>query len=270
MKNAGFIVDKDKCTGCGLCVDVCPGNMVGGDVLRMEDGRPFMVDQTNFGWQGCWRCQHCLAVCPAGAVSVLGVDPAKTAEKPDDSVGEELPKLMKYRRSCRDFRKEEVDSAEIDEIIDAVSAVPTGGNNMSLGFSVVYTREAMRKVYSAVFGDTGQMDMFGTDAEDLSGLRIYDAPHLFIAHKPIGDRFRDGSMMEMGLATAYFELLANARGLGTVISTYSAELLSKSGAARHILGIPDENSFMAVVGFGYPKYEYVRGIAKERKTTKIY
>ena len=73
MGNAEFRVNTDKCIGCGLCLDVCPGNMVGGDVLRMMDGHPVMVDPGKFGWQGCWRCQHCLAACPEGAISILGV-----------------------------------------------------------------------------------------------------------------------------------------------------------------------------------------------------
>ena len=114
------------------------------------------------------------------------------------------------------------------------------------------------------------MNLFESEAEDdLSNLRIYDAPHLFIAHKAVGDRFRDGDFVEMNLATAYFELLANAYRLGTVISTYSAELLAKNKEARQILHIPDDHRFMTVVGFGYPKYEYARGIAKQRKIFKV-
>ena len=271
MQNARFSVDKEKCIGCGMCLNVCPGNMMGGDVLRMEDGHPFMVDQSNFGWQGCWRCQHCLAACPQGAISILGVDPADVTEKPDAVIREELPKLVNYRRTCRAFRKNEVDPAVIDEILSAVSAVPTGGNNQRLEFSVVYTRDAMRQLHKAVFGDAKQMSLFeNPDEDDLSGLRIYDAPHLFIAHTEVGPRFRDGDYVEISLATAYFELLANAYGLGTVISTYSAELLKGEKAAREILHIPENHVFTTVVGFGYPKYPYARGIKKTKKINKIY
>ena len=270
MQNAEFRVNMEKCTGCGLCLKVCPGNMVGGDVLRMENGHPVMADQTKFGWQGCWRCQHCLAVCPTGAVSVLGVSPDRVPAKPDPGIREELPELIAYRRSCRDFKKKEVDREIIDDILASVSAVPTGGNNQRLEFSVVYSREAMRKVYNAVFGSARQTSMFETgEDDDLSELRIYDAPHLFIAHKAAGERFRDGDFVEMNLATAYFELLANAYGLGTVISTYSAELLTESKEAREILRIPEDHRFMTVVGFGYPKYEYARGIVKQRKIHRI-
>ena len=270
MQNAKFIVNMEKCIGCGLCLKVCPGNMVGGDVLRMEDGHPVMVDQTRFGWQGCWRCQHCLAVCPNGAISVLGVSADRVSEKPDPVIREELPKLMKYRRSCRAFRKDDVDSETIDAILEAVSCVPTGGNNQRLEFSVVYSRDAMRKIYRAQFGGARQMSLLGgEDGDDLSALRLYDAPHLFIAHKAAGERFRDGDFVEMNLATAYFELLANASGLGTVISTYSAELLSKNKEVLRILNIPENHRFMTVVGFGYPRYHYARGIDKKRPVSII-
>ena len=261
MKSAEFEVNNEKCTGCGLCLDVCPGNMVGGSVLKLEDGKPVMVNQTKFGWRGCWSCQHCMAICPTEAISILGVKPEDVTGKPAPETADELAKLMAYRRSCRDFKKDDVDKETIDKIMDAVSAVPTGGNNQSLEFSVVYTRDAMKKIYQAVCGKPG---------DDFSDLRIYDAPHLFIAHKPIGGRFSDGGMTEINLATGYFELMANASGLGTIISTYAAEQLSKNKEALEILGIPKNHKFTTVVGFGYPKYNYARGIKKERPVKKVF
>ena len=271
MANAQFKVNTDKCTGCGLCLAVCPGNMINGDVLTMGDGQPVMVNQSKFGWDGCWRCLHCLAVCPEGALSILGLSPEEVPPKPDPHTAEELAKLMQFRRSCRDFRKEEVDTETIDEILDAVCAVPTGGNNQRLQFTVVYTRDAMKKVYGAVFGNDRQMSFLdeGGDEDDLSALRIYDAPHLFIAHKEASERFADGDVVEINMATAYFELLANAKGLGTIVSTYSAELLSKSREVRKLLNIPEDHRFMTVVGFGYPKYKYARGVRKSKPVYKL-
>ena len=265
MRSAEFHVNTEKCIGCGMCLNVCPGNMVGGDVLRMENGHPVMVDQTKFGWQGCWRCQHCLAICPVGAISIFGVSPDKVSGKPDETIGDELAKLMKYRRTCRDFKKDDVDPRTIDAILDAVCAVPTGGNNQRLEFSVVTSRASMKKVYDAMFGNPAQMKFIeDDDTDDFSALRIYDAPHLFIAHKQVGERFRDGDFVEINIASAYFELLANAYGLGTVMSTYSAELLSKNKDVLKLLHIPEDHRFMTVIGFGYPQYVYERGIEKKR------
>ena len=270
MYKANFKVDQDKCIGCGQCLNVCPGNMVGGDVLRMEDNHPVMVDETSFGWKGCWRCQHCLAICPTGAISIFGIDPEQVSPKPNDSIKEDLNRLMRYRRSCRDFKKEEVDKKTIDEIVEAVANVPTGGNNNRLEFSVIYTRDAMRKLFEIVRAHNKQLSLLDTnDEDDFSEMRLYDASHLFIAHKPVGDRFRDGDYVEINIASAYFELLANAYGLGTILSTYCAELLSSNKEALKFLEIPEDHTFMTVVGFGYPKYPYARGIDKIRKTHKI-
>ena len=26
---------------------------------------------SEFGWNGCWKCEHCLAVCSSGAISIF-------------------------------------------------------------------------------------------------------------------------------------------------------------------------------------------------------
>ena len=54
-------VDTDKCKGCGLCVDVCPN-----DVLSMSEdynagGYCFpLISEVN----KCIGCQRCVKVCP--------------------------------------------------------------------------------------------------------------------------------------------------------------------------------------------------------------
>ena len=265
---ANFKVDLNKCIGCGMCLNVCPGNMVGGDVLKMQDGHPVMIDENNYGWRGCWRCQHCLAICPKGAISIFDVKAEDVASKPSAKIKEDLSKLMKFRRSCRAYQKEDVPEEIIDEIVDAVNAVPTGGNNYGLEFSIVYSRHAMGEIYR-LFKEENGLSLLDDEADDYSELRLYDAPHLFVAHKEVGDRFKDGAISEINLATAYFELLANAYGLGTIISTYSAELLSKSKSIREYLHIPNNHRLINVVGFGYPKYLYQRGVKKNKKTYKI-
>lgn len=53
------VVDKDICTGCGECVQACPGG-----VLAMEDGK------SEVGGADCMGCQSCVLICPLGAVTV--------------------------------------------------------------------------------------------------------------------------------------------------------------------------------------------------------
>lgn len=57
------IIDKEKCTGCGLCADICPTQ-----VFRhypKEDKTPLV----KFG-EECWHCNSCVLDCPKQAVSL--------------------------------------------------------------------------------------------------------------------------------------------------------------------------------------------------------
>ena len=54
------IVDKDKCIGCGECVDVCPVN-----VYEMKDGKSEPVNEDE-----CIGCESCVEACPVEAITV--------------------------------------------------------------------------------------------------------------------------------------------------------------------------------------------------------
>ena len=53
-------VDATRCTGCGLCPQVCPT-----DCLAMGRHLPWLARPLD-----CVRCGLCVAVCPVDAVSV--------------------------------------------------------------------------------------------------------------------------------------------------------------------------------------------------------
>jgi len=52
------IVDKEKCTACGTCVDTCPVQ-----AIKLDDKA--VVDQDN-----CIDCGTCVDGCPEGAISL--------------------------------------------------------------------------------------------------------------------------------------------------------------------------------------------------------
>lgn len=59
-------IQKNKCAGCGKCVEVCPGNLIKKDVL----GRAEILHERD-----CWGCTSCIKECQAGAiVFYLGMD----------------------------------------------------------------------------------------------------------------------------------------------------------------------------------------------------
>ena len=111
MNKAEFAVDRDKCVGCGRCINVCPGG-----VLRMVGGAPVIDEFDDFGWNGCWKCGHCLAVCPVGARSVLGKHPEDSLPPPENAAVV-LDALIANRRSCRRYQRRNVDRAVIDGML---------------------------------------------------------------------------------------------------------------------------------------------------------
>jgi len=51
-------VDKEKCTGCSACVEVCPVN-----AIRIKSGKAIISDE-------CVECGACLNQCPKEALSL--------------------------------------------------------------------------------------------------------------------------------------------------------------------------------------------------------
>ena len=52
-------IDKEKCNGCGLCINVCYCH-----ALVMVDNVITVIEVEDCGW-----CTECEAVCPTGAIS---------------------------------------------------------------------------------------------------------------------------------------------------------------------------------------------------------
>lgn len=57
IKPHGFVVDDDKCTGCGACEISCPLNNI-----KMVDHRPTFSNN-------CTHCMRCISYCPANAIN---------------------------------------------------------------------------------------------------------------------------------------------------------------------------------------------------------
>jgi nitroreductase len=71
---------------------------------------------------------------------------------------------------------------------------------------------------------------------------------------------------DCNIASAYFELICNALGLGTTIMSYSVSVIQDVPGARKMLGIPDDHYMGLIIGFGYPETPYARGVRKDRSS----
>ena len=272
-----FKVDKDQCIRCGRCINTCAGM-----VLRFgKDGYPEMKPFERFGWKGCWKCQHCLAVCPQAAISIFGKDPSDSLEPVPEQMGEYMESLVSNRRSCRRYLKKNVDPAILDRILRVMNNAPTGGNAMGVEYTIIDDMDRVKEIWNKAYPVMEEKaskhihthsfsDFFYKKMKESEGsirkddLLFCGAPHLFIAHSKCSGKWGEDAKADCIIATAYFELLCNAFGLGTIIMSYAAEVLNElAPEARKMLNIPADHYTGLIVGFGYPEIRYARGVQKD-------
>ena len=63
-------IDRDVCTGCGLCEAFCPVN-----VFEMENGEPVAVRPLD-----CWGCETCAGQCPVYAIRIEASSASRDAQ----------------------------------------------------------------------------------------------------------------------------------------------------------------------------------------------
>jgi len=260
-----FRLDEERCIQCGECADDCPTG-----VISLDD-YPQITDE-----DGCLQCQHCLAVCPTGAVSILGRDPDASVplqgNMPDPA---KLETLIKGRRSVRRYSDEEIDPKLIDELLDIAWHAPTGVNNQGVLFTVVKERRVMNELRQEVMTQLAQLKEAGKLPEGFAGqylggavkawqeegndIIFRGAPHLLITSAP---KDAPCPVQDSHIALTTFQLMAHARGLGTVWDGMVMMALAVLPGLAARLGIPDNHTVGYAMVFGQPAVEYHRTVQR--------
>ena len=280
MNIAEFTVNQDKCIGCGNCVKVCPGGILYVDNL----GKAKMKPITEFGWNGCWKCEHCLAVCPTAAISVLKHYPEDSLLPESTKVSQRvLNSLIANRHSCRRYLDKNVDPKVIQDMLNRLANTPNGGNKQQVEFTLIDDKEQMQQfrtiaykemerlakeeIYSAGFDKTSYMQMKGWEQTVRPDMLFCGAPHILIPHVPLGS---GTPKQDSVIAGAYFELLCASRGLGAVIMTFPLDTLRLMPDIAALLKIPKDHYIPMIIGFGYPQIIYQRGVQKTIEQSRIH
>lgn len=261
------VLTRERCTGCGTCVSICPAR-----VLELEAGH---VRIRRPHW--CLGCGHCASVCPPGALrhprTARNAGPPHPFPTGHPGIAEasyrvqDLLALIHRRRSIRRYADRPVDIAHLDRLLEAARGAPTGCNSRSTRFVVFRGPEAVaslrrrtlhyyRRQYrrlrplGPVVGAFERLPVPGLEPfrdllpraketflpEDPSRDPLfYGAPVVLVVHAPRADP----SSAFNGAAALYAVCLeATALGLGTCLNGFLQHALNRDRPLRRWAGLP--------------------------------
>lgn len=257
-----FTVNSSKCTRCGLCVRDCPAQIIRQEGSAVPSIAP---DQEPL----CYQCQHCLAICPSAALSILGRDPLNCLPLTGLPTLDQVERFVRGRRSIRQYRDENVDPALIRRLLATLANVPTGVNRRELTFTVIDDRAIMQGIRSNVYraladAPAGQVPEYLGNAasvfQDKGIDRVFrGAPHALVVSAPT-DAPCPGQ--DVVLALAYFEFLAQSAGLGTVWWGMIRSILEALPELKPLVKLPSDHVYYAML-FGVPTVHFARTVQRD-------
>jgi nitroreductase/ferredoxin len=280
-------LDAGRCTGCGLCLDVCPS-----DVLALENGKITLARE------GCFGCDHCAAVCPTGAITIDSVSTGNLALATVETGGRWLPfgefdtallvRLLYSRRSCRCFTEDPVGKSVLEDLARIGTMAPSGTNSQRWSFTIVPDRQALlgfgqllarfyerlnrlaanpairllsrlfmqdklghyyRRYHTQVEKALRQWDETGRD-------RLFHGATaaILIGTEPGASCPREDAL----LAAQNIALAAHAMGIGCCLIGFAVEAMRRDRSIQRSLGIPETEDIHAVIALGKPALTYLR------------
>lgn len=278
-------INTATCTGCGLCVEVCPDH-----VLALKDGKARAEEGV---FLGCIACGHCVAVCPTESVAVAGrgmtaddrIDLPPASQR---ATVEQLEALLVSRRSIRQFKDEEIDRATIDKILDMTATAPMGIPPSDVGVTVFHGRQRVRAMANdsvaafermvrflnpvmmtlmrPIWGREGSkmirefvkplLETLVEDHKQGVDSFTYNAPALLLFHHgPMG------GPADCHIAATYASLAAESLGLGSCMLG-TTETFNHDKALKAKYKIPPDHKVGLGLVLGYPAVKFSGGVRR--------
>lgn len=254
-------IDTEKCLGDGLCLKACSI-----DLFQLGADRKAVWKEG--AEEKCIQCGHCVAVCPAAAISLHDIDSSTLEPASFDIPEEQLARLFMSRRSIRYFKKKPVDRAELEKALHIANYAPTGANRRDVGYSFVDSPEVIARVRDVL---ADWMDAFPRWKKHVRNYRegrdtiLRGAPLLITSYadelpERWGDFEAPAYMSPQACASAcsYLELVLHAMGIGTCWSGLIVRGAPALPELRQLLGIPEGKMVYGAFLAGYPTIRYVR------------
>jgi ferredoxin len=289
-KPVEVIIDKEKCTQCGLCVNYCAGKY-----LLQKDQQIKVNPDSMFG---CVQCGHCMMVCPTDAIKVRGEGISEENLYPLENRKldyNELYSFLMHRRSVRKYKKQEIEKETLDKLLEASSTGPVSVPPFELKVLVINGSEKVQtladdltlsfeqmlkkfspfklKLYKPLMGKM-TYKMFAEFIYPLinktvelrkKGIDIlfYNAPAIIIFYSSEGTEKEDAI-----IASTLTSVVAETLGLGSCMIGSVPAAFNHNVALKEKYGIGKKDLVSMGLILGYPEKHFEKGIKRQFKETR--
>ena len=281
------VIDQERCTSCGLCIEICPDKVVvpgaGGVASVIADS--------------CMGCGHCSAICPAEAISMPGLNTDLGLMNISEPFAfpyhecleiEPLLHLMRSRRSCRAFKPDPVNLSYLTDLACIGTTAPSGTNCQGWQFVLLPERRDVlalgeatadfyrrlnskaanplyrivarlfcgdslqhyyRRYYRSV--ESGLADWYGKRIDRL----FHGAPAAIVV---AADRSSSCPREDALLATQNILLAAESMGIATCLIGFVVEAAKNDKKIAALLRLGSTETIYSVIGCGYSVHSFKR------------
>lgn len=284
-RNVTTVIDKELCIGCGLCVKVCPM-----DTISMQDGKAVVTGKESLS------CGHCAAACPEGAIRVNAIhEPALTYTtfkederwlKHGDFDVSQLVRLMRSRRSCRNFKEKPVERKLLEDLVKIGITAPSGTNVQGWTFTILPSREAVLTLANQIARYFKKLNSMAEKSHLRFFMKLTGNKELDFYYKNYYERVKETltewdnngrdrlfhgatSAIIVGykpgatcpaedalLASQNILLAAHSMGLGACLIGFAVSAIRRAPEIKLTVGIPADETVYAVIALGWPDEKY--------------
>lgn len=256
------VIDQEKCIGCEACVKDCPGS-----AIKIQDKKAVY-------FRSCILCGHCVAICPTAAVSIPEYDMEEVEQYEKETFTlrpENFLHAVKFRRSIRNFKDQNLPKDKVQRILDAGRYTATAKNQQACTF--VFVQDSLEEfkelVWSEMPGIIERLEQEGA-SDYAKAFRIFyrrwQRDHqcdTFFFNAPSFLVTASENPLDGGLAASNMEHMAVAEGAGVLYSGYMIRVLKVSPVLRRWLGIGDKPVSCCML-LGYPAVSYRRTAPRKK------